>query len=89
MTTGLGIAIVGIVFAGAAVIIAVLKIKNDSPTKKCINNDDNLTGDGYLRTKEFNRWQTEFEKRQDDRQKSLEGWIQALSLDIQRLEDKI
>ena len=84
MTTGLGIAIVGIVFAGAAVIIAVLKIKNDSPIK-----NDNLTGNGYLRTREFNRWQEEFEKRQDDRQKSLEGWIQALSLDIQRLEDKI
>ena len=78
MTTGLGIAIVGIILGGAAVIIAVLKIKDDKPT-----------GNGYLRTKEFNRWQTEFEKRQDDRQKSLEGWIQSLSLDIQRLEDKI
>ena len=78
MTIGLGIAIVGIVFAGAGVIIAVLKIKNDK-----------LSGNGYLRTKEFNRWQIEFEKRQDDRQKSLEGWIQSLSIDIQRLEDKV
>ena len=78
MTIGLGIAIVGIVFAGAGVIITVLKIK-----------DDPLAGNGYLRTKEFNRWQIEFEKRQDDRQKSLEGWIQSLSIDIQRLEDKI
>ena len=78
MTIGFGIAIVGVVFAGAAIIIAVLKIKDGTPT-----------GNGYLRTKEFNRWQEQFEKRQDDRHKSLEGWIQSLSLDIQRLEDKI
>ena len=88
MTIGLGIAIVGIVLAGAGVIITVLKIKNDPLTENNINNN-NPTGNGYLRTKEFNRWQEQFEKRQDDRHKSLEGWIQSLSLDIQRLEDKI
>jgi len=86
MTTGLGIAITGTIFGIAAVIIAVLKTKSGNATG---GGPNNLTGNGYLRTREFNRWQEEFEKRQDDRQKSLEGWIQALSLDIQRLEDKI